>query len=277
MHGEDGEPHGAHDNATLSHTATIETAVRQRFGAGSTVEEFKAPRPGRSYPRLYRPGVPRLSPKHRVLREGSVHAARVLFRRLRDMFDFIEPRGRNLATYGHETRDLLLLACNEAESAWTAVLRENKYKRKGNWTVHDYVKLAHPMRLPEWEVELVGHPHVQPIRPFKAWATTHALPWYRAYNSVKHDRESNFAQATLANCLEALAGLFVMVSAQFGTWANYRAGITPLQMQLKSPEERALIDTFRLTREPTWPLSEHYAPPQLVGRAKDAWLTAHLW
>lgn len=277
LHGEDGDPYNEPATPKSLTHHSIDQAVMNHWGPSSRVGEVTAPAPGRSYPRIYRPGVPAVSPKHCVLRDGAVQAARVLFRRLRELLEFIEPRGKNLNAYGHETRNLLLLASNEVESAWTAVLRENKYARNGNWTVKDYVKLAVPMRLPEWEVALIGHPHVPPMRPFAAWSTTHVLPWYQAYNKTKHDRESDFGRATLQNCIEALAGVFVMVSAQFGTWVNYRAGLTPLKMQLWSPEERAVIDTFRLTAEPQWPLSECYAPPPLVGRAGNDWRPARYW
>lgn len=252
---------------------SLAVAVRHHFGPTSTVEEVAAPKPGCFYPRIYRPGVPLLSKSHRLHRDGSVHAARVLFRRLAQVFEYIEPRGaNNLKTYGHETRNLLLLACNEAESAWTAILRENGYpKGKASWNVSDYQKLAAPMRLPEWTVELVGHPHVKAITPFASWSSSPALEWYRDYNKVKHDRESEFKRATLVACVTALAGVFVMVTAQFGTWALAGAGMRPEELQSYNLEERAAVDTFRIVKAPAWSLGEHYAPPYLVGRTEKQW------
>ncbi len=42
------------------------------------------------------------------------------------------------------------------------------------------------------------------------------LRWYNAYNAVKHDRETEFAKATLGNLIEAMGAVFVLVMAQFG-------------------------------------------------------------
>ncbi len=57
------------------------------------------------------------------------------------------------------------------------------------------------------------------VQPFAAWdgAASWAktdyvpLPWWRAYNAVKHDRLAERRQATLMNAVEALAALFVAI------------------------------------------------------------------
>lgn len=36
------------------------------------------------------------------------------------------------------------------------------------------------------------------------------IPWYNAYNKIKHDRVKNFKQANLENLITALAGLFML-------------------------------------------------------------------
>jgi hypothetical protein len=36
--------------------------------------------------------------------------------------------------------------------------------------------------------------------------------WWRSYNDVKHERQGHFASANLGNALDAMAGLFVLVS-----------------------------------------------------------------
>jgi len=61
----------------------------------------------------------------------------------------------------------------------------------------------------------------QPNAPFENWKEDSKKPsqdleWYAAYNAVKHDRETNFPQATLLRAFQAVTGLFVMLCAQHG-------------------------------------------------------------
>ncbi len=58
----------------------------------------------------------------------------------------------------------------------------------------------------------------QDIRaPFTTWAGGGSLPWYRAYNTTKHDRLAEFQQATFGHLVDACCGVLVVLSAQFWT------------------------------------------------------------
>jgi hypothetical protein len=72
-----------------------------------------------------------------------------------------------------------------------------------------------------------------------------ALSWYSAYNSTKHDRELNFAEATLRQALTALAACFVMLCAQYGR-------------DFAAEGDRAQREFFELVRTPNWHPSEYY-------------------
>jgi hypothetical protein len=247
--------------------------------------------PGASWPRIFRPGAPRLAARHKLARDNTVHAAQGLFRDLREVFRYIEPRTMaNRRTYGHETRNLLVLACTEVENAWRAVLRENGYQRhvrRRDGTVElveprmwnaqaDYSACIDALRLHDWRVHLIGRDYGN-ISPFGGWTRGQPLRWYQAYNAVKHDREGNFPQATLDNCIRALAGLAVMIFAQFGTWANDRAWHPLDTVQRVNAWESDALDTFRLATEPTWSAADWYAPPQLVGRTEAQWRFRRYW
>jgi len=65
---------------------------------------------------------------------------------------------------------------------------------------------------------------------------------------VKHDREENFAQATLVNALKAVTGCFVILCAQYG-WDFALQG---------DAGQRAF---FHLIKAPHWQPSEIYVPP----------------
>ena len=41
--------------------------------------------------------------------------------------------------------------------------------------------------------------------------------WYDAYNQVKHNREENLEKASLENCMNAVAGILILLYLQFGS------------------------------------------------------------
>lgn len=148
----------------------------------------------------------------------------------------VEPASSNLGSYGHEIRNLMLLACTEVETQCRGVLKANNYS-KSVPTRADYRKLAEPMRLFGYEVSLSRFPDLPAIRPFAGWATGGTkLPWYDAYNAVKHNREVDFSLATLANAIDAVCGLIVIAYAQDG----------PKVIDLHLPA------VFHVTLNPSW-------------------------
>lgn len=116
----------------------------------------------------------------------------------------------------------------------------------------DYVKLAAPMKLPEFAVDFPYYPWLSAIKPFERWVHTDSpsqgLGWYAAYNNVKHDRESKFAEATLHCAFQAISGCFVMLCAQYGWDFALRGG----------GASRAFL---RLVTAPQWEPAEVYVPP----------------
>ena len=53
--------------------------------------------------------------------------------------------------------------------------------------------------------------------PFKEWGENKSLLWYQAYNETKHDRHLLFELASFNILLDAMCGLFVILSSQFYT------------------------------------------------------------
>ncbi len=50
------------------------------------------------------------------------------------------------------------------------------------------------------------------LSPWDEWNKANGVPvWWTAYNKIKHQRDSEYHQASLKNALNAVAGLFVMV------------------------------------------------------------------
>lgn len=50
------------------------------------------------------------------------------------------------------------------------------------------------------------------ITPFREWASGVASPWWKAFTDLKHDRISNFRQATLGNVIHTLAAVFIILT-----------------------------------------------------------------
>ena len=218
--------------------------------------------PGQYFPRMARPNninepSPERNPDptdefrhYRARSTGQLHA---FIEELDKICRVIHPEGDNLRTYGHATRNLLILACTEVEAHWKNVLEANCYKnrkRNARFDTTGYVKLLSAMRLGQYVVNLNYYPWHPTVAPFDGWknsSPTKSTPWYYAYNQVKHDREGHFSEATLEHAVTAVTACFVMLCAQYG-----------LDFALQDKEgERAF---FQLVATPQWKPSEFYIP-----------------
>lgn len=189
---------------------------------------------------------------HKHERTTAHRAALLLFERMSELLEVIEPVDANSNAFGHANRQLLILACTEVEAAWRGVLDANSYPLN-RWNTGDYVKLLKPMRLSEWEVKLM-HSNCWPnMRPFGKWSEkspTQSLQWYHAYNLVKHDREDQLKEASLKNVIDAMAALTIM------SWACFGESVI-------CKESVPFAALFEPTQRPVWHATEMYYGPRL--------------
>lgn len=153
----------------------------------------------------------------------------LIIQRLDELMLFVEPTPDTLKTHSHKARELLILACTEVENYWKHYMRRSGVSTKTDFTTNDYVKLREPLCLPEYDVSLPRYDAVPAIRPFENWdpqSPTQSLPWYAAYNRTKHDRTSNFADASLWNCIQSVAANIVMLCVRFGPFRLFHGGGT---------------------------------------------------
>ena len=168
----------------------------------------------------------------------------LLVQRLDELLHFIEPTAESLSGYGHKARELLILACTEVENYWGSFLKmAGTTAPKNGFTTKDYVKLLSALRLEEYQITLPRYAAVSPMRPFLGWSaakSTQSLPWYDAYNRTKHDRSSNFKDASLQNCILSVAASLVVFAVRFGPFRLFNgAGTLPAYFnQLFSMELR---------------------------------------
>jgi hypothetical protein len=163
----------------------------------------------------------------------------------------VYPCKENYKAFGHEIRNVLIIGCTEAEAQWKGILDANgfDFKKENPQTKH-YVKLLELLRLDKYSVMFPYFPKMPAMRPFVNWnvqCPTKSLDWYKAYNSVKHDREANFQEACLKYAFKAAAACFVLLCAQHG-WA------------LAKRESEALTKFFYLKDRPEWEAQHCYMP-----------------
>lgn len=150
--------------------------------------------------------------------QQCVRAYMLLQKDLHELFDYVEPSDGNLQCYSYRIHELLTRTCIEIEANCKAILAENGYIKTKNLTMPDYRKLNVTHRLSSYQVKLPLWHGTQDIRaPFSSWSSGCELPWYQAYNKVKHDRHQEFEQANLDHLLNAVCGLVVMLASQFHT------------------------------------------------------------
>lgn len=173
-----------------------------------------------------------------------------LLNRLEDIFQTVHPCEETFTTYGHEIRNLLILACTEVEAQWKGILDTHKYVTKSKHSTRDYIKLNSALKLNKYSVALPFYPWLPKIHPFRHWKKgnpTQSLDWYDSYNKIKHDREENFDYAKLIHAINAVCACYIMLFAQYGVHIQY---------------QRYEIPTFfNIVDYPIWDFTEVYTYP----------------
>ena len=174
-------------------------------------------------------------PYYRIFREGPSLGQYILDKRYADdryllcraysileqdlikVFEYIEPTDDHKDVFSLRTYDLLLRACTEFESNCKRILLANEYSFPDKLKTKDYFKIEQATKLSKYEVRLnIWYPFgIKIIKPFIEWGDGPSLLWYQAYNKVKHDRSQMFSKASFWNVVNAVAGVFAILYAQF--------------------------------------------------------------
>lgn len=152
-------------------------------------------------------------------------------RDLRKIFDYIEPDEQNKSVFSFELYSLLLRACTEVELNCKLIMMANGAKPiNKHFTMEDYKKIEYSSLLSKytatfqnWRQRNSGSGQLKYVkkvfRPFSNFDKTinKAPDWYVAYNNVKHNREENLEEANFENCMNAVAGVLILLYSQFGS------------------------------------------------------------
>lgn len=187
------------------------------------------------------------------------------------LFEYIEPADKNLFTYSYRVHELFMRTCIEIEANFKAILKENIYsprdKNKNNnirkenvWNIFDFYKIESTHHLSSYRVLVpIWNEKSSIFQPFKEWKSTPTLSWYSAYNKSKHNRQSEFSKANFKNLINAITGLLVILSSQFGkedfspSDPVYSAGNLGYY-----PFESAIGNFFRIEFPNDWDETEKY-------------------
>ena len=201
--------------------------------------------------------------------EHYVRAFLLIQNDLQRLFEFIEPADTNMAAYSYRIHELFMRTCIEVEANFKAILKENIFNptnRDGSarlekyWKIHDYKKVNSTHHLSAYKVFIpIWDGAKSCFEPFKQWIGTEELTWYQAYNASKHDRQNEFKEANFENLLNAVAGLLVLLSSQFGT-QDFSPGSTGLGINTDSyySTSPALGDFFHIEFPSDWQDEEKY-------------------
>jgi hypothetical protein len=181
-------------------------------------------------------------------------------RDLAHILEYVEADDRNGLVFGYRVHELLMRTCVEVEANFKAILKANSFSCTGRWTMRQYSKVEHSHRLSDYQVLLpTWRGSMGEFSPFDAWKHAQPLPWYDAYNASKHDRHESLIAANIQMLVQAIGGLVVLLSAQFGT-EDYSG--SPDVLGLGGPTvhkwEPALGGVFRVEHPKNWQEGDLY-------------------
>lgn len=166
--------------------------------------------------------------------------------------DTTDPAKNNLSTFGHNIKNLLVLACIEVETQLKGIFKANESNSKDKYTTNDYIKLKDILHLDKYIVRLPFYPDLNEITPFENWSAnspgpTKTLKWYDSYNAVKHNSEEDFHKANLENAIYAVCAVAILVQAQYGKGMPYW--------------KEEIGNFFEIKSEIEWTVDEKILPP----------------
>lgn len=192
--------------------------------------------------------------------EHYIRAFLVLQKDLQELFDYVEPSDQNLTCHSFRIHELLMRACMEVEANCKAVLTENAAVLGDSPNMLDYKKLEASHKLSGYAVSVpTWHGDRGKRTPFANWANAdnQRLPWYHAYNMTKHNRATNFHEATFEHLLDAVCGVVALLSAQFYTEDFSNNNVLMAVGRSRDGMTGAIGGYFRVAF-PEWPEADRY-------------------
>ncbi len=129
---------------------------------------------------------------------------------LKEASRYVDIGQENFSTFSIEFVRLLLAAGSEIDVV--AKLLCCKIDPSKEYKIIDDYRDAIMTRFPKYYSVIIDIPQYElHLTPWQDWNCGKNPSWWKAYNNVKHHRDSNFKDANLENTINAVAGLFVMI------------------------------------------------------------------
>ncbi len=132
------------------------------------------------------------------------------------MSRWIEFDKANSECYSIELARLLMVACAETDVVAKMLCKAIDPEAKaGSINPYQEVIKGEYKRIHLEKIEMPKYGLT--LTPWSEWKTKASPPlWWQANNKVKHHRSEHFAKATLKNALNAVGGLFVLLTLYYG-------------------------------------------------------------
>lgn len=157
---------------------------------------------------------------------------------------YIEFTETNFTCYSLEISRILFSAAAEVDVvAKQLCVKINPTSSDSNINQYrDEIRTAYPglqsfkVTIPRFGLELT---------PWSNWSDATGVPdWWTAYNKVKHHRNTDYHRGNLKNCLNAAAGLFVLILYFYKEKAE-NAELIPIPSLFRVTEEHFDGTTFK--------------------------------
>lgn len=137
----------------------------------------------------------------------------ILEERFENSIRYVELQRDNYSTYSIDFVNQIQMIGSEIDVIMKAMSGFCATDRKNIADYASVILVKYP-DIVNWEIKVRDIVYI----PFGGWNASNAassLPWWEAYNDVKHGRDGNFKKASLENTLNALMALYLLEMLYF--------------------------------------------------------------
>jgi hypothetical protein len=124
---------------------------------------------------------------------------------------YVEFDPENFTTYSTEFGRIILAACSEIDVAAKLLCgRINAGAKAEN--IVDYMTVITGAYRSFPTIEVAMRRYDIATVPWESWSSSGSPTWWKKYNSIKHERDKHYREASLKNAIDSVAGLAVVVA-----------------------------------------------------------------
>ncbi|MCF8448178.1 MAG: hypothetical protein K9H61_14400 [Bacteroidia bacterium] len=134
------------------------------------------------------------------------------------LLNYVSPHDENQKVFSIKIYELILRSGTEFENYCKLYNGDSKFIKKKQLSATEYKEIVKEFVPINVSVGLLfWNPTLKTIQPFNEWISSESkLPWFDAYNNVKHNRSDLFTTANFENLVHSVSGLFLLAYKLFG-------------------------------------------------------------